>query len=148
VDYYFTFTPMTCRTEVGRSLTLLSIRSSEKHTPILPLPQTMMTLAESPLHVLMGSNDNPSEFTANLMGPGPWTFQMALVVPSACGKLHCSNKNMRAPIRISHSLKIVIRAEESNESQVDPQTGRPRQFDIVMTVPVHILSVRVCTYKT
>jgi arrestin-related trafficking adapter 3/6 len=73
---------------------------------------------------------------------------MALLVPSVCGKLHCSNKNMRAPIQISHSLKIVIRAEESNESQVDPQTGRPRQLDIVMKVPVHILSVRVCTYKT
>jgi hypothetical protein len=55
---------------------------------------------------------------------------------------------MRAPIQISHSLKIVIRAEENNESQIDPQTERPRQFDIVMTVPVHILSVRICTFKT
>jgi arrestin-related trafficking adapter 3/6 len=136
---------MACRTDVGH-FSLLCIRSSEKATPILPLPQTVTSSTESPLHFFLGPNDDPSELTASLIGPGPWTFQLALLVPSACGTLHCSNKNMRAPIQITHSLKVVIRVERGDDSQVDPQTGKPRQFDIVMRMPVHILSVRASTY--
>jgi arrestin-related trafficking adapter 3/6 len=145
VDYYFTFTPMACRTDVARHFNLLSIRSSEKNTPILPLSQNVTASTDSPLHALFGPNDNPSEITASLMGPGPWTFQMALLVPSACGTLHCSNKNMRAPIQISHLLKVVVRVERGDDSQVDAKTGKPKQFDIVMRIPVYILSVRAST---
>ncbi|KAI0302334.1 hypothetical protein B0F90DRAFT_206761 [Multifurca ochricompacta] len=75
------------------------------------------------------------------MGPGPWSFYLKLTVPSAIGTLHVSNKNKRAPIRISHVLKIVIRVERGDNKQVDPKTGKSKQSDIVMQLPVHILSV-------
>jgi hypothetical protein len=84
---------------------------------------------------------------ANLMGPGPWTFQMCLTVPSACGMLHFSNKNKRAPIEVSHTLKIAVRVQRGDDQHVDPQSGKPKQFDIVMRVPVHILSVRHCVLE-
>jgi hypothetical protein len=66
---------------------------------------------------------------------------MCLTVPNACGMLHFSNKNKRAPIEVSHLLKIVVRAQRG-DGQVDPQSGKPKQFDIVIRMPVHILSVR------
>ncbi|KAI0250909.1 hypothetical protein BJV78DRAFT_1214578 [Lactifluus subvellereus] len=140
VDYYFSSSAMAWRTDVGQHVSLLSVRSSEKDTPILPLSQPVTSSTDSPLHGLIGPEDNPSEFTANMMGPGPWTFQMALSIPSACGTLHSSNKNMRAPIKISHILKVVIRVERGDDSQVDAQTGKRKQFDIVLRMPVHILS--------
>ena len=82
-----------------------------------------------------------------MMGPGPWTFQMALSIPSACGMLHPSNKNMRAPIKISHIFKVVIRVERGDDSQIYAKTGKRKQFDIVMRMPVHILSVRASAFS-
>jgi arrestin-related trafficking adapter 3/6 len=79
---------------------------------------------------------------ASLRGPGPWTLQMALTVPSAEGVLHFSNKNKGAPIEISHTLKVVVRVQRDDEQEVDSHTGKPKKFDITMRTPVHILSVR------
>ena len=87
-----------------------------------------------------------SELTANLMGPGPWTLPMALTVPSAQGTLHFSNENKRAPIEITHFLRVVVRVQRSDEREIDPLTRKPKKFDIHMRMQVHILSVRPCDF--
>jgi len=102
------------------------------------------SVTDHPLHSLVEANDNTSEFMANLMGPGPWTFLMALTVPGSYGMLHFSNKNKRAPIEITHTLQITIRAQRGDDQHIDPESGKRRQFDIVMRMPVYILSVRLC----
>jgi hypothetical protein len=75
------------------------------------------------------------------MGPGPWTLQLALKVPNGSGMLHFSNKNKRGPIQISHALTIMIRVERGDDEQLDPKTGKRKRFDVILQMPVHILSV-------
>ncbi|KAH8994421.1 hypothetical protein EDB92DRAFT_1943756 [Lactarius akahatsu] len=135
---FFTFESMFRRMDAGRRFELLSLESKDKNSPLLPHPQTV---TDSPLYALLGSSDLlPSELAANLMGPGPWTLQVDLKVPNGSRTLHVSNKNRRAPIQISHLLKIVTRVERGDDKQMDPKTGKRKRFDVIMRVPVHILS--------
>jgi len=138
VEYYYSFSP-SVRMEPERRFKLLSLESKDESTPLLPVPQTVLP-TDSPLHTALNADDNSSEFIANLMGPGPWTFPMALRVPSAQGTLHFSNKNKHAPIEISHMLKVVIRVQRADEREIDPETGKPKLYDLTMRTPVHILS--------
>ena len=142
VDYFFTFSPTACRKDPKRRFKLLSLKSKDENVPLLPLPDVVTSVTDHPLCSLLEDKDDTSPFMANLMGPGPWTLQMRLTVPDACGMLHFSNKNKRAPIEVSHSLKIVFRAQRGEDEDMDPQSGKPKQFDIMMRMPVHILSVR------
>lgn len=140
VDYYFTFSPTACRKDPKRRFVLLSLKSKDENSPLLPLPEMVTSITDHPLHSLLKGDDNASELLANLMGSGPWTFPMALTVPSAWGSLHFSNKNNRAPIEISHMLKVTIRAQRGDDQYIDSESGKRKQFDIVMRMPVHILS--------
>ena len=146
MDYSFAFSPAARRNDPERRFELLSLVSKDDDTPLLPLPQVVTPETESTLHSLLKSDDDLSDFMSSLMGPGPWTLQMALTVPSADGLLHFSNKNKRASIEISHTLKVVVRVQRDNEQEVDPHTGRPKRFDIVMRTQVHILSVRLLIF--
>lgn len=116
------------RTNSARHFSLLSLESKDKSSPILPLSKT----ADCPLQ------DMPSEIAANLMGPGPWTLQLSLKVPNT---LRFSNRNKRGPIQITHALTIVIRVERGDDEQLDPSTGKRKRFDVILQMPVHILSV-------
>jgi hypothetical protein len=146
VDYFFSFSPTACRKDPKRRFELLSLKSDDENHPLLPLPEAVTSVTNHPLCSLINASDAASEFMANLMGPGPWTLQMCLTVPNACGMLHFSNKNRRAPIEVSHLLKVVLRAQRGDEL-VDPQSGKPKQFDIVIRMPVHVLSVRCCIFS-
>jgi len=143
VDYFFAFSDKARRKDPDRQVELLSLQSKDEDTPLLPLPQVVTPATESMLHPLLKTHDDPSEFMASLMGPGPWTLQMALTVPDIPGTLHFSNKNKRAPIEITHTLKVVVRVQRGDEQEVDPHSGKPKQYDIVMRAPVHMLSVRL-----
>jgi len=145
VEYFYSFSP-SVRTEPERRFKLLSLESRDENTPLLPVPLTTSP-TDSPLHAVLNADDNSSEFIANLMGPGPWTFPMALRVPSVQGMLHFSNKNKCAPIEISHALKVVIRVQRAGEQEIDPETGKLKFFDLTMRTPVHILSVRPCNLR-
>ncbi|KAH9050986.1 hypothetical protein EDB83DRAFT_2399575 [Lactarius deliciosus] len=135
---FFTFESMFRRIDAGRRFELLSLESKDKNSPLLPYSQTV---TDSPLYALLGSSDLlPSELAANLMGPGPWTLQMDLKVPNGSKTLHFSNKNRRGPIQISHTLKIVTRVERGDDKQMDPKTGKRKRVDVILRVPVHILS--------
>ena len=142
MDYFFAFSPTARRKDPDRRIELISLLSNDEDTPLLPLPQTVTPATESTLHSLLRSHDDLSEFMSSLMGPGPWTLQMDLTVPDTHGTLHFSNKNKRAPIEITHTLKVVVRVQRSDEQEVDPHTGKPKKYDIVMRTPVHMLSVR------
>ncbi|KAI9465255.1 hypothetical protein BJY52DRAFT_1414227 [Lactarius psammicola] len=128
---FFTLKPKTRRTDAPRRFDLLSLECGDENLPLLPHSQTV---TDSPLH------DMPSELSANLMGAGPWTLQMILKVPNGSGTLHFSNKNRRAPIQISHTLRIVIRVERGDDKQMDPKTGQRKRFNVILQLPVHILS--------
>jgi arrestin-related trafficking adapter 3/6 len=141
VDYFFAFSQTARRKDPDRRSELFSLVSKDEDTPLLPLPQIVAQETESTLHHLIKDDDDLSEFMASLMGPGPWTLQMAVTVPSADG-MHFSNKNKRAPIEIAHTLKVVVRVQREDEQAIDQQTVKPKKYDIVMRTPVHILSVR------
>jgi hypothetical protein len=143
VDYYFTFSPTACRKDPKRRFVLLSLKSKDEKCPLLPLPESVTSVTDHPLHFLVKADDNASDLMANLMGSGPWTFPMALALPSSCEVLHFSNKNKRAPIEITHTLKVTIRVQRGDDLHMDSETGKRKQFDIVMRMPVHILSVRL-----
>lgn len=142
MDYFFAFSDKARRKDPDRRVELLSLQSKDEDTPLLPLPQVVTPATESTLHPLLRTHDDPSEFMASLMGPGPWKLQMVLTVPDIPGTLHFSTKNKRAPIEITHTLKVVVRVQRGDEQDVDPHTGRPKQYDIVMRAPVYMLSVR------
>ncbi|KAI9441623.1 hypothetical protein H4582DRAFT_1398749 [Lactarius indigo] len=133
---FFAFESMIRRIDAGQRFDLLSLESKDKNSPLLPHSRTV---TDSPLCTLLTSNEAlPSEPIENLMDPGPWTLQIFLEVPSR--KLHFSNKNRRAPIQISHQLKIVTRVERGDDKQMDPKTGKRKRFDVILRMPVHILS--------
>lgn len=142
MDYFFAFSPTARRKDPDRRVELLSLHSKDEDTPLLPLPREVTPATESTLHSLLRSHDDLSEFMASLMGPGPWTLQMVLTVPDTHGTLHFSNKNKRAPIEITHNLRVVVRVQRGDKQEVDPHTGKPKKYDIVMRTPVHMLSVR------
>ncbi|KAN0130814.1 hypothetical protein V8E53_011489 [Lactarius tabidus] len=127
---FYTFEPKMRRTDAARHFSLLSLETRDKFSPVLPHSPT----TDSPLQ------DMPSEVAASLMGPGPWTLQLALKVPNGSGMLHFSNKNKRGPIQISHALTIMIRVERGDDEQLDPKTGKRKRFDVILQMPVHILS--------
>lgn len=142
MEYYFTFSSGACRKDPKRRFGLLLLQSKDEDVPLLPLPEIVTSNTDSPLHALVGSDSNSSEFLTHLMGPGPWSLRMALTVPSACGLLHFSNKNKRAPIEISHTLKLIFRVQRGDDQHMVSKTGKRKQFDIVLRMPVSILSVR------
>jgi hypothetical protein len=138
---------MACRKDPKRRFVLLSLKCKDENSPLLPLPEMVASVTDHPLHSLFKADDNASEFMANLMGSGPWTFPMALTIPSAWGMLHFSNKNKHSPIEIAHTLKVTIRAERGDDQHIDSESGKRKQFDIVMRMPVHILSVRFFVFN-
>jgi hypothetical protein len=85
---------------------------------------------------------------SDFMGPGPWTLDLTLPLPANCAQLRPSNKNRRANVLVSHTLRVVFRVERSDPPATPPPKGKEGEkhgklFDIVVQTPVHILSVRV-----
>ncbi|KAF9031228.1 hypothetical protein BDZ89DRAFT_1131959 [Hymenopellis radicata] len=134
------------RTDPATNVILLAIKHEDKkgvHQPILPLESDdPEAFRQSPLHTLIGPEDDISEMASSLMGPGPWSFHQDLKLPNSCRLLHFSNKNKKSNIVVSHVLKCIIRVESGDPTSMDPKTGKKKLFDIVVQTPVHILSCR------
>ncbi|ETW74835.1 hypothetical protein HETIRDRAFT_482638 [Heterobasidion irregulare TC 32-1] len=141
VDYYVQM-KRSARSEQTNRFALLMLKNADKNGPsILPLvSDDPLAFMDSPLHALLGPDDDASEMASSLMGPGPWSFHTTLKLPTACGLLHFTNKNRKSNIQIAHTLKIVIRVERGDDLHIDPKTGKRKLFDIVVQTPVHILS--------
>ncbi|KAF9486001.1 hypothetical protein BDN70DRAFT_916541 [Pholiota conissans] len=146
VDYYTNMRRL-ARSDPITNFCLLSIKGKGKGAgPILPLDSDSSdALRDSPLFALLDPNlseNQLSETTSNLMGPGPWTFHQDLPLPKSCDDMHFTNRNRRSNIIVSHMLKVIMRVERGDDVQIDMKTGKRKLFDIVVQTPVLILSCR------
>lgn len=144
---YYTQMKRVARTEAVQRHGLLSLKIDTKDNKdggaILPLiSDDPEAFRNSPLYAVVGHNEDPDEVASSLMGPGPWTFNYDLPLPSSCNVLHFTNRNKKSNIIVSHNLKIVFRVERGDDKEIDPKTGKRKLFDIVVQTPVHILSCR------
>ena len=130
------------RTEPLSRIALLNVKGEGQDDHILPLESDDVdAFRNSPFYNLATPNDDLSEMTSRLMGPGPWTFHQDLHLPHSCSNIHFTNKNRRSNIIITHMLKWVIRVQRGDDVGINPKTGKRKLFDIVVQIPVHILSV-------
>lgn len=132
------------RSQLAHRIPLLSLENEvegESH-PLLPLiSDDPEAFRKSPLHQLMNANDDENEMAMVVMGPGPWTFHHALQLPQHCSLIHFSNRNRKSNVTVNHILKISIRVERGDDEATDPVTKKPKLFDILVQMPVRILSV-------
>ncbi|KAF8346017.1 hypothetical protein F5887DRAFT_146677 [Amanita rubescens] len=142
VDYY-TQMRRIARTEPLSRIVLLSVKGETEDSHILPLESDDVdAFRKSPFYNLATPNDDLSEMASSLMGPGPWVFHQDLHLPHSCGYIHFTNKNRGSNIVITHVLKWVIRVERGDDTAINPKTGKRKLFDIVVQVPINILSCR------
>jgi hypothetical protein len=92
---------------------------------------------------MVTTEGDPSGAASCLMGPGPWTLQRELALPTSCTQMHFSNQNRKANILITHTLQVGFRVERGDDQFMDRMTGGRKLFDIVIKTPVNILSVSV-----
>jgi len=125
---------------------LLCIRNEGRNAShVLPLESDdPEVFYESPLFTALSSqlenNAEISELVSSFMGPGPWSFHLDLKLPDSCSMIMPTNKNKRANMVVSHTLKIILRLERGDNQSLD-KDRRGKLFDIVVQTPVHILSV-------
>jgi hypothetical protein len=55
--------------------------------------------------------------------------------------IHFSNRNRKSNVTVNHILKISSRVERGDGEATDPLTKKPKLFDILVQMPVRILSV-------
>ncbi|CDO77772.1 hypothetical protein BN946_scf185041.g3 [Trametes cinnabarina] len=141
VEYWTQFKRIS-RTDPINRVSLLALKYPKKDGPvILPLNSNNPdVLRQSPLMEVIDPNDDLGEIVSNLMGPGPWTIRKDLQLPKAGESLHTTHKNHKNNISVLHMLKIIFRVERGDDYAVDSQTGKRKLFDIVVQMPVHILS--------
>jgi hypothetical protein len=139
---YMTAMTRVVRTDALKRLALVHLY--QDGGPILPLQSSAPdAFAASPLAALFPSDgEAATEAAAALMGPGPWTLDLSLPLPS-CGSLQPSNRNKRANVLVTHALRAVLRVERGDDAAVDAK-GKRKLFDIVVHTPVHLFSVRAC----
>ncbi|KAG1903293.1 uncharacterized protein F5891DRAFT_1018584 [Suillus fuscotomentosus] len=144
---YHTQTRRLVRSQLAHRIPLLSLENEvegESH-PLLPLiSDDPEAFRKSPLYRLLNAHDDENEMAMAVMGPGPWTFHQELQLPRHCSLVHFSNRNKKSNITINHTLKIVIRVERGDHEATDPQTKKPKLYDILVQMPVRILSCH-CT---
>ncbi|KAF8678949.1 Arrestin (or S-antigen), C-terminal domain [Rhizoctonia solani] len=144
IDYY-AHGRRVARHDPTRRYELLSLKYPNlKHDkgvrlPLLPiLDDSNNAISHSPLAGLIEGQD-ADEIATNLLNPnGPWTIQLQANLPTCSSPVHFTCKHTKSNIIISHWIKIMIRVERGDDSQMDK--GKRKQFDIIVETPVHILS--------
>ncbi|EIN06564.1 hypothetical protein PUNSTDRAFT_136415 [Punctularia strigosozonata HHB-11173 SS5] len=142
---YLTQMKRVARSDQPSRTTLLALKhpdSAHGSQPILPLSgELAKEFKRSPLSSIVDPNAvDIDELASSYMGPGPWDIDCSLTLPDSCEQLHFTTKNRQSNISISHTLKIVFRVERGDDQFVDHKTGKRKLFDIVVQMPVHILS--------
>ncbi|EJD41691.1 hypothetical protein AURDEDRAFT_169350 [Auricularia subglabra TFB-10046 SS5] len=170
VDYY-AHRRQVVRHDPVRRWELLSLKHDDKDHPtwrLLPVDieqfdSPLDALAASPLFPYICSDPYAASAAANgkaassssatevqrddalvnMLSPdGPWMLHAELTIPQPCGRIHFTNRHPKSNLGVSHALKIIIRTERGDDHEMDPRTGRRKQFDIVVQTPLHILSCR------
>lgn len=143
MEYYTDFKKLVRRDPVNR-IVLFALKDEHKGHPLLPLDSdNLEAFKKSPLCEGIPEGEDLSDYISNLMGPGPWGIQKDVPLPKSCSELHFTNKNKKSNIIISHTLKVIFRVQRGDDSELDPQTGKRKMYDIVVQTPIHILSVRL-----
>ncbi|KAG8949391.1 hypothetical protein FRC04_008626 [Tulasnella sp. 424] len=141
VDYY-AHQGKTARHEPARRWEILSIKDPDKYTPLLPIFSDSTDAAlRSPLarHI---DEDDPSAAAGQILNPtGPWSFRFSLKVPDCTTRLHFTNKYTKAKIVVTHHVKIIMRVDRGDNSELDAK-GKRKQFDIIVEAPIQLLSCR------
>ncbi|KAG8976121.1 hypothetical protein FRB90_009307 [Tulasnella sp. 427] len=139
VDYY-AHQGKTARHEPARRWELLNIKDPDKYTPLLPiLSESVDAASRSPLarHV---DEEDLSAAAGQLLNPtGPWSFRFSLKVPDCTTKLHFTNKYTKAKIVVTHHVKIIMRVDRGDDTELDAK-GKRKQFDIIVEAPIQLLS--------
>lgn len=141
VDYLTQFKRV-ARTDTLTRVPLLSFNPANSNAPLLPLQgDDVDAFMRSPLHALLGPEDDPAEMASTFMGPGPWTIQYGVRLPESCAQIHFTNKNKKSNIVVTHLLKVIFRVQRGDDSDVDGAGEKRKLYDIVVQTPIHILSV-------
>lgn len=135
---------------------LVSLRSTEKTTPLLPIfSESPAAATSSPLAPYVQANadvilpptsssvslERTSDVAAQLLTPsGPWSLRFDIHLPDCSSGLHFTNKSSHATVVVSHILKVIFRVGRGDNKLLDAK-GNRKQFDIIVETPIHILSV-------
>jgi hypothetical protein len=130
------------RTDPIQRFPLLSLNvRNNAAEPTLPITSEYPDAFESsPFYDTMTAQDYPSD-AAPPMADGRWTFQRELALPTSLTQVHPSNKNPTAHILITHTIKVIFRVERGDDEFIDRRTGKRKLFDVIVRIPVNILSV-------
>jgi arrestin-related trafficking adapter 3/6 len=122
---------------------LLNLQHKDDTTPLLPLSSDdPLAYENSPLAALRPRGGSSSEVASQLLGPGPWPIRAKLHLPADCNVLHPTSKSKNSTIHVTHTLCFTMRVSRGDDSRVDSKTAKRKLFEIVVRLPVHILSVR------
>ena len=100
-----------------------------------------MPYADHSVSMTNSVEDQATEAAAHLLSPdGPWHLHGTIKLPE--GIVHISTKHPVSNTIIRHCLKFFLRVERGDEDDLDSK-GNKRQYDIIVEVPVVILSVGV-----
>jgi arrestin-related trafficking adapter 3/6 len=121
---------------------LLNLQHKDETMPLLPLSSDdPLAYENSPLATLRPRGVVPSEVVSQFLGPGPWSIRTKLHLPADCTVLHPTSRSGDSTVHVSHMLCITMRLSRGDDSRMDTKTGKRKLFEVVVRLPVHILSV-------
>jgi hypothetical protein len=121
---------------------LLNLHHKDDTTPLLPLSSDdPLAYENSPLATLRPRGTAPSEVVSQLLGFGPWSIRAKLHLPADCTVLHPTTTRSRdSTVHVSHMLCFTMRVSKGDDLR-DTKTGKRKVYEIIVRLPVHILSV-------
>jgi arrestin-related trafficking adapter 3/6 len=122
---------------------LLNLQHNDDTTPLLPLDSDdPLAYEKSPLSALRRRGASPSEAASQLLGLGPWHIRAKLHLPADCNMLHATNKCKDSTVRVTHKLCFTIHVSSGDDSRVDSKPAKRKLVEVILRLPVNILSVR------
>jgi len=127
-----------------------STRTPKGATPVPLLPilspnpkaldeSGLVPYVDLPVSTTNSVEDQATEAAAHILSPdGPWLLHGTIKIPE--GVAHISTKHPMSNTIIRHCLKFFLRVERGDEDDLDSK-GNKRQYDIIVEMPVVILSV-------
>lgn len=99
----------------------------------------LLPYVDRPLSTAESVEDQATALAAHLLLPdGPWHLHGTIKLPE--GVVHISTKHPMSNTIVRHCLKFFLRVERGDEDDLDSK-GNKKQYDIIVEMPVTILSV-------
>ena len=101
----------------------------------------LLPYVDHPVSTANSVEDQASAAAAHLLSPdGPWHLHGSFKLPEDV--VHISTKHPMSNTIVRHCLKFYLRVERGDENDLDSK-GHKKQYDIIVEMPVVILSVGV-----